>query len=107
MLSSRISKLALIGLTTLALAGCATHHDRRANNTMVGAGVGAAAGAVVSQGNPWFTLGGAAAGGILGHVLTDDDRRRSRGWDNNSRSQRHIHERDHRRQPQRHQRHRR
>ncbi|HZH56056.1 MAG TPA: hypothetical protein VFD96_02645 [Burkholderiaceae bacterium] len=55
-------------------AGCATH-DRRHNNTMVGAGLGAAAGAVVSQGNPWYTLGGAAAGGVLGNILTEDDRR--------------------------------
>src|SRR5690554_7186650 len=59
MFKHRYTKLALIGLVTVTLAGCATH-DRRHNNTMVGAGLGAAAGAVVSQGNPWYTLGGAA-----------------------------------------------
>ncbi|MGE4371167.1 MAG: hypothetical protein AB7E12_15980 [Burkholderiaceae bacterium] len=80
MLKHRYTKLALIGLTALALAGCATH-DRRQNNTMVGAGLGAAAGAVVSQGNPWYALGGAAAGGLLGNILTEDDRR----------SRRHVH----------------
>lgn len=106
MLKHRISKLTCIGLVALALAGCATHHDRRANNTMVGAGLGAAAGAVVSQGNPWYTLGGAAAGGVLGNILTEDDRRRSRGWDQPRRPS-HVSDRGQRRSQERHHRHRR
>ncbi len=81
-LTHRISRLAIIGLTALALAGCASHYDRKSTNTMLGAGLGAATGAVVSQGNPWLTLGGAAAGGVLGNVLTEDKKdRHSRGWD--------------------------
>lgn len=95
MSTHRVTKLALIGLTTLALAGCATHYDRKTNNTMMGAGLGAAAGAVASQGNPWYALGGAAAGGLLGNILTDDDDRRSRRWDND-RNHRRSHDRGHR-----------
>ena len=96
MLTRRIVKLAFVGLIALTFAGCATHHDRKTNNTMMGAGLGAAAGAVVSQGNPWYALGGAAAGGLLGNILTDDDRR-SRHWDNNRRSSHYAKDHGHRR----------
>lgn len=107
MLTRRFTKLALIGLTAFALTGCATHYDRKANNTMMGAGLGAAAGAVVSQGNPWYALGGAAAGGLLGNILTDDDDRRSRRWDNDRRSRHHAGDRGYRRSHDRGHRHRR
>jgi len=94
-LTHRIGKLAAIGLTALAMAGCASHYDRKSSNTMVGAGLGAAAGAVVSQGDPWFTLGGAAAGGVLGNILTEDkDQRRSRGWNRNNGKNSHHYKRD-------------
>lgn len=66
------ARIATIGLLALTLAGCATHHDRRSSNTLLGAGLGAATGAVFSGGDPLYTLGGAAAGGILGNVLTED-----------------------------------
>ena len=81
-LTHRFGKFAVIGIMALGLAGCASHYDRKSTNTITGAGLGAAAGAVVSQGDPWFTLGGAAAGGVLGNILTEDrGDRRSRGWD--------------------------
>lgn len=67
------ARLATVSLIALALTGCATH-SRKHNNTLIGAGLGAAGGAVLSQGNPVYTLGGAAAGGVLGHILTEDDR---------------------------------
>lgn len=73
------TRIATVSLLVFALAGCATHYDRKASNTMLGAGLGAATGAVFSSGDPLFTLGGAAAGGILGNVLTED--RSSRNWD--------------------------
>ncbi|MFA7670136.1 MAG: hypothetical protein WCX93_12380 [Burkholderiaceae bacterium] len=101
MLAKRIAKLALAGLTIAALTGCATHHDRRTSNTMMGAGLGATAGAVVSQGDPWYALGGAAAGGLLGNILTEDDKRRSRHWDNDRRSRHHVKDRDRHRAPER------
>lgn len=61
----------IVGLMALTLAGCAGY-DRRENNTMVGAGLGAATGAIFSGGDPLYTLGGAAAGGLLGNILTED-----------------------------------
>ena len=105
MLSKRIAKFAVVGLAALALAGCASSYDRRTNNAMMGAGLGAAAGAVVSQGDPIYAVGGAAVGGLLGHVLTEDNRR-SRSWDND-RNYRQAKHRDHRRSHKRHHRHRR
>ncbi|NYT86971.1 hypothetical protein [Pollutimonas harenae] len=65
-------RLIVVGLMAFALAGCASSYDRRANNTMMGAGLGAAAGAVVSGGDPVYALGGAAAGGLLGNILTQE-----------------------------------
>src|SRR3546814_14940946 len=59
------------------LAGCASSYDRRANNTMIGAGLGAATGAVISGGDPLYAIGGAAAGGLLGNILTQDRSYRS------------------------------
>ncbi|NYT64058.1 hypothetical protein H0A66_17205 [Alcaligenaceae bacterium] len=76
------TRVAVIGLLAFTLTGCATHYDRKAGNTMMGAGLGAATGAIISGGDPLFTLGGAAAGGILGNVLTED--RSSRNWNKNN-----------------------
>lgn len=101
MSTHRIAKLAIVGFTALVLAGCATHYDRKSNNTMIGAGLGAATGAVVSGGDPWYALGGAAAGGLLGNILTSDDDRRSRQWNNDRRSRHHTNHRDHRRSHER------
>jgi len=41
-------------------------------DTLVGAGTGAVAGAVVSGGNPIGIVGGAVAGGIIGHEVGED-----------------------------------
>lgn len=80
MFTQRFARLLGVGAVALAMVGCASHYDRKTNNALMGAGLGAAAGAVVSQGDPVYAIGGAAAGGLLGHILTSDDRR-SRGWD--------------------------
>ena len=66
------------GISTTALA------DDQGRNAVIGAGLGGVAGALLSDGDPWMTLGGAAAGGVLGHVIPDDDDdhdRRRRHWD--------------------------
>lgn len=68
-----LARIGTIGVIVLTLAGCATQ-SRKDNNTLLGAGLGAAAGAVLTDGDPLFTIGGAAAGGLLGNVLTKDDR---------------------------------
>ena len=105
----KVARLAAIGFAALLLAGCASPHDRRANNAMIGAGVGAAGGAVFSGGDPAYVIGAAAAGGLLGHIFTQErsyrprhhyhrhreyrrpPRYRNRGW------QRGHHKRGHRR----------
>lgn len=66
-----LARLATVSVMVLMLAGCATH-NRKHNNTLIGAGLGGAAGAVLTGGDPIYTLGGAAAGGVLGNILTDD-----------------------------------
>src|SRR5690554_7642183 len=76
-------KLAAIGTLAFAMAGCASARDRRTDNTLIGAGLGAAAGAVVSQGDPLYTIGGAAAGGLLGNILTSEPRHERRGYRGN------------------------
>jgi len=73
----RVLQLALASVMGLALAGPAAA-DRETRNTVIGLGVGALAGAVLSEGDPWVTAGTAVAGGVLGNVLTDDDRDRKR-----------------------------
>ncbi len=69
----RLARAAGLGVLILALAGCSAYASRR-DNTVIGAGLGAVAGAALSDGDPLMMLGGAAAGGLLGNVLTDDRR---------------------------------
>ncbi len=68
----KFGRLAVIGLMAISLAGCASSYDRKANNTMIGAGLGAATGAVFSGGDPMYAIGGAAAGGLLGNIFTQE-----------------------------------
>src|SRR5690606_2008293 len=78
----KFGRLIAVGLMAFTLAGCASSYDRKANNTMIGAGLGAATGAVFSGGDPLYAIGGAAAGGLLGNILTEDrSANRSRNWD--------------------------
>ncbi|MDS1140547.1 hypothetical protein RE432_08865 [Pusillimonas sp. SM2304] len=72
-----VGRLIVVGLMAFTLAGCASSYDRKANNTMIGAGLGAATGAVFSGGDPLYAIGGAAAGGLLGNILTEDRSYRS------------------------------
>jgi osmotically inducible lipoprotein OsmB len=50
------------------LSGCADMTPRE-KNTAIGAGVGAAAGAVLTNGSPVGTVGGAAVGGVIGNQV--------------------------------------
>lgn len=87
-------RFAFAGVVAMALAGGAHAADRKTTNTLLGAGLGAAAGAVLSEGDPMLTLGGAAAGGVLGNVLTEDHNKkwngkkqyRHQGWDHGGRN---------------------
>ncbi len=52
----------------VALSACA-NMSARDNNTAVGAGIGAVAGAVLTGGSAVGTVGGAAVGGVIGNQV--------------------------------------
>ena len=71
------------GVTSVTLAvligvgGC-SGMSRQDQNTAVGAGIGGVAGAVLTDGSPIGTVGGAVVGGVIGnHVNTNNDRNRN------------------------------
>lgn len=95
---SKLARVAVIGLLAFVMAGCATARDRKSDNTLIGAGLGAAAGAVISQGDPLYTIGGAAAGGLLGNILTEERHYHRRDWDRSRhyhKPPRHVHRSSH------------
>ncbi|HCW21064.1 glycine zipper 2TM domain-containing protein [Achromobacter sp.] len=81
-ITKRVVQAVLAGVLALGFSMTA-QADKQTRNTVIGAGLGGVAGALLSEGDPWATVGGAAAGGLLGHVITgDDDRgRRRHDWD--------------------------
>lgn len=80
-ITKRLMQAVLAGVLALSFSASALA-DKQARNTVIGAGLGGVAGALLSDGDPWVTLGGAAAGGVLGNVMTDDhDRGGRRHWD--------------------------
>ena len=68
----RYSKIIMACLlaTTVALGGCAEMSTRQ-KNAAVGAAVGGVAGAVLTGGSSFGTVGGAAIGCIIGHGVDD------------------------------------
>lgn len=69
------AKVTLIGVTVAAFGGCADMTPKQ-RNTAIGAGAGAVGGAALTHGSALGTLGGAAVGGVIGNVVTDDDHHR-------------------------------
>jgi osmotically inducible lipoprotein OsmB len=61
---------ALLLASTLSLGGCAGMSARQ-KNAAVGAAVGGVAGAVLTGGSSFGTVGGAAIGGVIGHGVDD------------------------------------
>ena len=58
----------------IGLGGC-SGMTRQDQNTVVGAGVGGAAGALLTHGSAVGTVGGAVVGGVIGHeISTNGDR---------------------------------
>lgn len=55
-------------LVVVSMAGCGGM-SRRGTDTVVGAGVGGVAGAVLTGGSPLGTIGGAAVGGVVGNQV--------------------------------------
>lgn len=55
-------------LLAVALSGCAGMSPRE-QNTVIGAGIGAVSGSVLTGGDALGTLGGAAIGGLIGSQI--------------------------------------
>ena len=53
---------------SLILAGCKTMNKQQ-KGTVIGAGAGAAAGALIGKGSIWGILAGAAIGGVAGNLI--------------------------------------
>lgn len=71
----RFGTVALASLLAIGIATDAGASSRKTRNTLIGAGLGAAGGALLTHGDPWGAIGGAAAGGLIGNVITDDHHR--------------------------------
>jgi osmotically inducible lipoprotein OsmB len=63
--------IAIVTLLLISLNGC-SGMSTRDKNTAIGAGVGAAAGAVLTGGSGVGAVGGAAVGGIIGNQIGKD-----------------------------------
>lgn len=68
----QLVRLVAAGAVLATLAGGAQAADRKTTNTLIGAAIGAVGGALISNGDPIMTIGGAAAGGLIGNVATRD-----------------------------------
>ncbi|HBO23009.1 MULTISPECIES: osmotically-inducible lipoprotein OsmB [unclassified Providencia] len=67
-LSKRI--LSFVIVTTIAISvGACSNMSKRDKHTTIGAGVGAVGGAILTDGSPLGTIGGAAVGGIIGRQV--------------------------------------
>ncbi len=74
-LAAASAALVLVLPAGAALAG--DRDDDRARNALIGAGIGAIAGAMLGDGDTTYVIGGAVAGAAVGYAATsDDDRRR-------------------------------
>ncbi|KOR27972.1 hypothetical protein TI05_17880, partial [Achromatium sp. WMS3] len=63
--------LSMLVIIAMSLIGC-RNMPRKERNAVIGAGLGAAGGAILSDGHPAAIIGGAAAGGLAGNALTRD-----------------------------------
>ena len=72
-----ISRYTVIGALVMSLTACSgmTTRDR---DTAIGAGVGAAGGALLSNGSGVGTVGGAVVGGVIGNQVGRHDEDRDR-----------------------------
>jgi osmotically inducible lipoprotein OsmB len=63
-----IQNLAISALAAMMLLGC-SGMSRQDQNTVIGAGIGAVGGSVLTGGSTLGTVGGAAVGGVIGHEV--------------------------------------
>ena len=64
----RLVGSSLLAIGAISLAAC-SNMTQRERDTAIGAGVGGAAGAILSDGSPAGTIGGAAVGGVVGNQI--------------------------------------
>lgn len=69
------SKLILITVLGLTLGAC-SGMSRQDRNTAYGATAGGVAGALITGGGVLGTAGGAAVGGLIGHEVSKDKKRK-------------------------------
>jgi osmotically inducible lipoprotein OsmB len=60
------------GLLVFSLSACESLSEEE-RGTAIGAGLGGVAGSVLTEGGTLGTLGGAAAGGVIGNEVVEDD----------------------------------
>jgi osmotically inducible lipoprotein OsmB len=70
----RFASFSTSAVLLLALGACAgmSQHDK---NMVIGAGVGAAGGAVLTGGAAAAVVGGAVVGGVIGHEIEKDKKK--------------------------------
>ncbi|MCV2356484.1 hypothetical protein LNV09_20275 [Paucibacter sp. B2R-40] len=70
----RFSSLCISAALMLTLSACAgmSEHDK---SMVIGAGIGAAGGAVLTGGSAAATVGGAVVGGVIGHEIEKDKKK--------------------------------
>ncbi|VBB16521.1 glycine zipper 2TM domain-containing protein [Burkholderia stabilis] len=61
-------EMVIVAMTIVMLTGCGGM-SRRGTDTVIGAGVGGVAGAVLTGGSALGTVGGAAVGGVVGNQV--------------------------------------
>jgi osmotically inducible lipoprotein OsmB len=66
--NNRMAMTVVCSALILSLSACG-NMSTRDKNTIIGAGVGAAAGAVLTGGSGFGTVGGAAVGGFIGNQI--------------------------------------
>lgn len=67
----RFTPSAVTAVLLLSLSACSGMSSQD-KNTVIGAGVGAVGGAVLTGGSTAGTVGGAAVGGVIGHEVDKD-----------------------------------
>ena len=73
--TQRLSSISISAALLLALGGCAGM-SQRDKNMAVGAGIGAVGGAVLTGGSAAAVVGGAVVGGVIGHELDKDKKKK-------------------------------
>ncbi len=66
--TKRILSFFVVASLAISVSAC-SNMSKRDKNTTIGAGVGAVGGAILTDGSPLGTIGGAAVGGIIGRQV--------------------------------------